>query len=198
MLRLSPVLALLAATMAALYIAPGLSANAQALGPEDRTAIEALREGEMRKLTVHEAPRSAATATFRDRHGAEHSLAETDGKVRLVNFWATWCAPCRKEKPALDALAADLAGPDFEVIAVATGRHELDAIDRFNEEVGVEHLATYLDPENELSRELAVPGLPVTVLLNREGEEIARLMGGADWNGESARAIIDHVIALGE
>jgi thiol-disulfide isomerase/thioredoxin len=179
-----------------LYTGGLATANAQALDAETRAELEDLREGDLRKLTLHAAPRPAGAAAFTGRDGAEHTLADSNGKVRLLNFWATWCAPCRIEKPSLDALAAELTSPDFEVIAVASGRHELDAIDRFNAEVGVEHLATYIDPTNALAMEMAVPGLPVTVLLNREGEEIARLMGGADWDSPSARAIIDRVIAL--
>ena len=105
---------------------------------------------------------------------AYSQLAESNGQVRLVNFWATWCAPCRTEKPSLDQLEAELAGPDFEVIAIATGRNPPEAIHRFNDEVGIVALTTYLDPKSELASEMQVPGLPVTVVLNREGMEIAR------------------------
>jgi thiol-disulfide isomerase/thioredoxin len=187
--------ALLAAAL--VYTAATAPANAQDLTPDTRVELSEMREGDMRKLNLHAQARPAGDEAFADRAGAEHTLAATDGKVRLVNFWATWCAPCRFEKPALDALAADLSGPDFEVIAIATGRHDLEAIDAFNADVGVEHLATYIDETNRLAVAMGVPGLPVTVLLNREGREIGRLMGGADWDSPSARAIIERVIALG-
>jgi thiol-disulfide isomerase/thioredoxin len=182
-----------------LYTAVALAANpaaAQVLTPEQREAVEALREGEMRKLTVHEAPVPGSDAVFTDRDGGEHRLSDGDGAVRLVNFWATWCAPCRQEKPSLDALNAERASPDFGVIAIASGRNSLEAIDRFNEEVGIVTLDTYLDPRTALAGEMRVPGLPVTVVLNRDGDEIARLMGGADWNGESARAIVAYLTNL--
>jgi thiol-disulfide isomerase/thioredoxin len=179
---------------AALTMALAPSANAGGLDAAVRAEVEGLREGEMRKLTVHAEPRAAGTAAFLDRQGVAHTLAESDGKVRLVNFWATWCAPCRVEKPSLDALAVDMSGSDFEVIAIATGRHTFEAIDRFNADVGVEHLATYLDESNALAMEMAVPGLPVTVVLDRDGSEVARLMGGADWDTESARAILEAII----
>jgi thiol-disulfide isomerase/thioredoxin len=181
----------------ALYTAAAGPANAQVLDADARAVLSEMREGEMRKLNLHPQARPASDEPFLDREGREHRLSDSDGKVRLVNFWATWCAPCREEKPALDALAADLAGPDFEVIAVATGRHDLDAIDRFNREVGVSNLVTYIDETNRLAQAMGVPGLPVTVLLNREGQEIGRLMGGADWDTENVRAIIRRVIELG-
>ncbi len=180
-----------------LYTGGIAGANAQTLDEATRERLAAMREGEMRKLNLHLRPRPAPEATFLDTEGGEHRLAETDGKVRLVNFWATWCAPCRTEKPSLDRLAAELTGDDFEVIAIAVGRHDLDAIERFNRDVGVEHLTTYLDPGSDVSAEAGVAGLPVTLLINREGEEIGRLMGGAEWDAPAARALIEEVIALG-
>lgn len=180
-----------------LYTGGGAGANAQTLDDRARERLAGMREGEMRKLNLHLRPRPAPEAAFLDAGGEEHHLAETDGKVRLVNFWATWCAPCRIEKPSLDRLAAELTGEDFEVIAIAVGRHDLEAIERFNREVGVEHLTTYLDPGSDVSAEAGVAGLPVTLLLNREGEEIGRLMGGAEWDAPAARALIEEIIALG-
>ncbi len=172
---------------------PGL---AQSVDAAARAEIEALREGDMRKLIVHEIPVAAPATGFTDPDGGAHTLADSDGRVRLVNFWATWCAPCRTEKPSLDALQIELGGPDFEVIAIATGRNDIEAIERFNAEVGVTNLPTRLDARSELARAMNVPGLPVTVVLNRSGQEVARLMGGADWQSDSAKAIVTHLIAL--
>ena len=171
-------------------------ATAQVLTEAQRAEVEALREGDMRKLVVLAEPVAAPEIAFTDPAGAETTLAASNGRLRLVNFWATWCAPCRREKPALAALERDRQGDDFEVIAIATGRNSPDAIARFKEEVGVTDLATYLDPKGALASAMGVPGLPVTVVLNREGQEIARLMGGADWNAPSARAIVDYLTGL--
>ena len=189
-----------AARAALLYAALAAFANpaaAQVLDADGRAEIEALKAGEMRKLVVHSEPAAVEQVVFTDEDGTEHVLAESDGKVRLVNFWATWCAPCRIEKPSLDALQREMGGADFEVIAIATGRNDPVGIERFNEEVGVTTLATNLDPKSAVARAMNVPGLPVTIVLNREGQEIARLMGGADWESESARAIISTLVATG-
>lgn len=182
---------------ASVYTGGATGANAQALDEAARERLAAMREGDLRKLNLHLQARPAPDTPFLDPEGGEHRLADSDGKVRLVNFWATWCAPCRREKPALDRLAAELGGDEFEVIAVAVGRHDLAAIERFNEEVGVATLETYLDPQSALAGSAGVPGLPVTLLLNREGQEIGRLMGGAEWDAPAARALIEAVIALG-
>ncbi|HMQ93445.1 MAG TPA: TlpA disulfide reductase family protein [Amaricoccus sp.] len=193
MTRLPALIPALVYTAFAAFANPAL---ARPLTEAERAEVMALREGDMRKLVVHEAAIPAPDTVFTDPEGAEMSLADSDGRIRLVNFWATWCAPCRIEKPALDALERDLGGPDFEVIAIATGRNSLEAIEDFNAEVGVTVLATHLDPKGALAAAMNVPGLPVTVILDRDGAEIGRLMGGADWDAASARAIVSYLAGL--
>jgi thiol-disulfide isomerase/thioredoxin len=170
----------------------GLGANASAA---DTAALEALREGDMQKLVFHGEPVAAGVAAFTDADGAEHRLADWQGRVVLLNFWATWCAPCRKEMPMLDALERDFGGADFAVVTVATGRNSVQGIRRFFEEVGVARLPILLDPGQDLAREMGVFGLPITVILDREGQEIARLRGEADWQSDSAKAIIAALVA---
>ncbi|WP_292019022.1 TlpA disulfide reductase family protein [Maritimibacter sp. UBA3975] len=175
-----------------LYAALLLGANAAFA---DMAEIEALKDGDMKKLMFSSEPSPAGQATFTDTEGNEVSLADYRGKVVLLNFWATWCAPCRHEMPMLDALQAEYGGDDFAVVTVATGRNKEMAIKKFFEEVGVENLPILMDPKQGLAREMGVMGLPVTVLLDREGNEIARLMGDADWSSESAMAIVSALIA---
>lgn len=153
-----------------------------------------LREGDMKKLVLHSAPKAVSAQPFYDTEGGEHALADYQGKVVLLNFWATWCAPCRAEMPALEALSSDLEGDDFAVVPIATGRNPVPAVRRFFEEIGVDSLPILLDPKSKLAREMGVFALPVTVILDQEGFEIARLMGDADWNSESARAIFAALI----
>lgn len=182
---------------ALLYAGLVLGANPAAAGPLDeaeRAALAEMREGDMRKLVIASDATPRGEVTYLTEAGAEVSLADSNGKVRIVNFWATWCAPCRQEKPSLDALQAQLGGADFEVIAIATGRNTEANLIRFKEEVGVKHLTTYLDPKSQTARNMAVLGLPVSVILDRDGNEIARLTGGADWTSDSALAIISRLI----
>lgn len=188
-------LPLLLATLVGGALGAG-AARAQMLDPGQRAQLAAMRSGDMRKLIIRDAPLPAPDVVFTGRDGTEHRLADSNGKLRLVNFWATWCAPCRAESPSLDALARDRTGADFAVIPIATGRSDPEAIDRFDAETGITTLTSFLDPQSTLARAMDVPGLPVTVLLNREGAEIARLLGAADWNGDSARAIIAYLTAL--
>lgn len=196
--RFAPTSAFLIAGL--LYAAgfPGANpAAAQSLDADQRAALGALRTGEMRKLVILDAPVAVPEEPVLDRAGGEHRLADSDGKLRVVNFWATWCAPCREEFPALDDLEAARGGPDFAVIPIATGRNDPEAIDRFMEDQGITALSdVYLDPKGKLARGMDVLGLPVTVIVNREGREIARLIGGADWSGPDAKAVLDYLAAL--
>jgi thiol-disulfide isomerase/thioredoxin len=185
----------LAALIYTAVLGAATPAAAQTLDAAARAGIEALRAGDMRKLVVHPAPAPAPDVAFIGPDGAETTLAASDGKLRLVNFWATWCAPCREEMPALAALQASHGGSDFEVRLVATGRNSPEAIERFFSEENIVGLESGLDPASALARAMGVPGLPVTVVLNREGKEIARLVGEADWHGDSARAIVEALVA---
>jgi thiol-disulfide isomerase/thioredoxin len=174
-----------------LYTALMLGAN-PALA--DVTAAKAVLAGDMRKLSFHDEAKTVPDEVLADLDGVEHGLAEWQGKWVVLNFWATWCAPCRKEMPSLDRLA-QTAGEDVAVVTVATGRNPPAAVTRFFEEIGVESLPVLLDPKSALARQMGVLGLPLTVILNPEGQEIARLIGDAEWDGVNARAMLDALIA---
>ena len=173
----------------------GIGGMANHAAAQDPATLEALREGDMRKLVVHDAPRDLPGETFSDPEGNAHTLADYAGKVVLLNFWATWCAPCREEMPDLDALNAEFGGEDFAVVPIASGRNGLAGIRAFYAQEGIETLPILLDPQGQLSRRAGVLGLPVTVLMDRQGREIARLQGAAHWNAEEARRIIEAAIA---
>jgi len=177
---------------AVLYTALALSANA---GPVDTAALEALRTGDMKKLMFHGSAREVSQTTFIDEAGNEFRLADFRGKYILVNFWATWCAPCRKEMPSLNRLQTEHGGDAFQVVTIATGRNSDAGIRRFFEETGVDSLPRYRDPKQALARSMAVLGLPISVIVNPQGQEIARLRGDALWDSDSAMSIVAALIA---
>jgi thiol-disulfide isomerase/thioredoxin len=155
--------------------------------------VAALREGDMKKLALHEVPVTLPEAVLLDATDGEHALANYKGKWVVLNFWATWCAPCRHEMPSLDRLQT--AMPEIAVVPVATGRNAVTGIERFFEEAGVKALPILRDPKSDLARAMGVLGLPVTVILNPEGQEVARLIGDAEWDSESAKAILATLVA---
>ncbi|CUH54266.1 TlpA family protein disulfide reductase [Shimia marina] len=160
----------------------------------DYSAVKELREGDMRKLIFHAEPKEISEISFITGDEGNATLQDYDGKVVLLNFWATWCAPCRHEMPMLSELQEILGGEDFEVVTIATGRNMVPAMVKFFEEIEVTNLPLHRDPKGTLARDMRVLGLPATVLLDRNGKEIARLHGDADWSSENARAIVAEVI----
>ncbi len=176
---------------ALLYAALTLGANpAAAIDPETRQVILDMRVNDMRKMKILVEAAAPITTEFEDVDGNKMTFADTDGQFRLVNFWATWCAPCREEMPALDALQVEMGGENFQVMTIATGRNRLSGILKFYAEANVTNLPILLDPKGKLATRMGALGLPVTIFLNREGREIARLTGGADWSSENAMAVL--------
>ena len=175
-----------------LYTALGLLAN---IGHAETVDLEALRVGDMRKLTFHSAPIAGSDVAFMSEDGIEMTLADFNGKHIVLNFWATWCAPCRKEMPELSALQTDLGGEKFQVVTVATGRNPLPAMQKFFDEIGIDNLPLHTDARQSFARSMGVLGLPVTLIMDPDGNEIARLQGDADWHSDSAVAIITTLIA---
>ncbi|MEM1074830.1 MAG: TlpA disulfide reductase family protein [Pseudomonadota bacterium] len=161
----------------------------------DLAAAEALRDGDMKKLVFHLAPQETSDAPFNlaDDAGTA-TLADYQGKYVLLNFWATWCAPCRKEMPQLSELQTEFGGDDFEVLTIATGRNSPTGIRKFFDEIGVENLPRHQDPKQTLASQMAIFGLPITVLIDPNGREVARMRGDADWASENAKAVIATVL----
>jgi thiol-disulfide isomerase/thioredoxin len=190
-------------TKAAIFLLGMLMLVQWATGPlakaAESTASEGiplhLLQGEMRALKLTEPPRLAPKQTpFKTADGRELTLESLDGHWRLVNLWATWCAPCREEMPALDRLANAYAGRAFEVITIASGQHSVREIERFMDETDIRRLPAYQSPDSAIARGFGVLGLPTSVLIDPAGREIARLTGSADWFSEEARALIDYLL----
>jgi len=163
-------------------------------GLADLAAAEALRDGDMKKLTFHSEAKDAGTSEFTTFDGDPLSLAEYRGKWVLLNFWATWCAPCRKEMPMLSELQDEFGGDTFEVVTIATGRNPPPAMESFFKDIGVDNLPLHRDPKSGLAREMGVLGLPITVILNPEGKEVARMQGDADWASDNARGVLRTIL----
>ena len=164
----------------------------------DLSAAAELRDGDMKKLVIHSAPKPTPSVAFMLADNAgEATLEAYRGKYVLLNFWATWCAPCRKEMPQLSELQETFGGDSFEVLTIATGRNSPTGIQKFFDEINVTNLPRHQDPKQALASQMAIFGLPITVLIDPDGFEVARLRGDADWASDTAKSIIAAVLAEG-
>lgn len=136
----------------------------------------------------------APEATLVGRQGTEVGLADFRGRVVLVNFWATWCAPCLREMPSLERLQARLGGEAFTVIAASQDFDGWAKIAPFLDRHGLDRLPVYHDPKARLAQALEVRGLPTSVLVGRDGREIGRLTGPAEWDSPEAVALVRHYL----
>lgn len=148
-----------------------------------------------RSLALHQAPQPIPDLTFVDDSGAPASLRDFEGKFVLLNVWATWCIPCRKEMPTLDRLQLALGGPDFQVVTLSIDRGGIEVVQEFFAEIGVQYLAPYLDTQFGASSALGVLGLPTTILINRQGQEVGRLVGPAEWDAPEMLAVLNSVVS---
>ena len=154
----------------------------------------ALSKGHMSAFVFRKAPEALPAVEFQDGTGKQRTLGDWRGKVVLLNLWATWCAPCRKEMPALDRLQQEMGSDKFEVVAVSVDRKGADASKKFLDETLAKHLALYVDASMRLTSELRVVGMPATLLIDAEGREIGRLLGPAEWDSEDAKRLIRYAL----
>jgi thiol-disulfide isomerase/thioredoxin len=135
-------------------------------------------------------PRPLSALAFTDGAGKAMTLADFRGRVVLLNIWATWCAPCREEMPTLDRLQASLGSRDFTVVALSVDRKGLEAVTSYFASIGAKALAPYVDSSGRAATALDLPGVPTTFLLDRQGREVGRVVGAADWSQPAAADLI--------
>lgn len=153
--------------------------------------------GHVQNFVAHPAPREIGEAQFRNDAGEKIGFDAFRGKVVLVNLWATWCAPCRREMPSIDRLAAELEGPDFDVVAISVDLGGADKAREFFAEIGVASLDFYIDPTARVGAAFKAFGLPLTVILDSEGRELGRLVGPAEWDTPEALELVRAAIREG-
>lgn len=172
------------------------AASAQcALKAGSLKALDAAASGGVAAMRAAEKPISVANITFTGPDGTKMTLGDYKGKTLLVNLWATWCAPCREEMPDLDKLQAKKGGDDFEVVAINIDTGSDEKPKNFLNEIGVKNLTLHRDATmasfNELKRKNLAFGLPVTLLVDKDGCQISAMNGPAPWDGPDALKLIE-------
>jgi thiol-disulfide isomerase/thioredoxin len=161
----------------------------------DGSFSKALARGPLAGVIVHPTRRDLGAFTFANAKGETLDLSRWKGRVVLLNLWATWCTPCKKEMPDLAKLQTALGGADFEVVALSVDRKGLAASAAFLKETGVANLVAYVEPEGKSLAALQAIGLPATILIDRQGQEAARLLGPADWASPEAQTMVRALMA---
>jgi thiol-disulfide isomerase/thioredoxin len=156
--------------------------------------IAPLVHGEVAALTLAQKPIRVPDLAFKDAQGHDRTLADWRGRTVLLNLWATWCVPCRREMPALDALEGKLGGPNFEVVAVDIDTRDPQKPLAFLKEIGVNRLAYYSDSSAKVFQDLKMAGkafgMPTTLIVDRAGCEIGNMAGPAEWaSGDGVKLV---------
>ena len=174
-----------------LYVIIAASVQPRAPGPVSALDHDqALLQGEMADFTYAFPPRGSPKITFQ-HEGEAIDLSDFRGKAVLVNFWATWCAPCLKELPSLDELQKELGGDDFQVVAIASDASGAEAARAYLDRLEIKNLKLYTDPSLQMM--MAMGGaniLPLSVLYDAKGQEVGRLIGEADWASPEAIELV--------
>jgi thiol-disulfide isomerase/thioredoxin len=152
------------------------------------------RTGALAKFILHGEPKPAPTVGFKAADGSPRALADFSGRILLVNYWATWCTPCVAEMPSLDRLQGELGGEDFTVLPVSSDRGGITLVQPFYERTGLKHLKIYLDPDSTFTRASGVRGLPTSILFDRRGREIGRILGNIEWDTPEAKAFLRYFV----
>jgi thiol-disulfide isomerase/thioredoxin len=169
---------------------PACRANAALL-----QKLKPLAHGEVAAVAVPDHSMLLPDIAFRDADGNTKHISDWRGKTVLVNLWATWCVPCRKEMPALDALEQKAGSPDFQVVTINVDTNNPDKPKAWLKQVGISHLAYFADPSGKVLQELKaagrVLGLPTTLLYGKDGCELGTIAGPAEWASEDALKLIN-------
>jgi thiol-disulfide isomerase/thioredoxin len=184
---------------AGVYGIGGLKRNASG-DPACRPAVDLARklaplaQGEVAALTMATTPLRLPDLAFEDAGGKPRKLSDWRGRTVLVNLWATWCVPCRKEMPALEALQTKLGGPDFEVVAVNIDTRDLQKPKNFLKEAHLTRLSYFSDQKAKVFQDLKeigrALGMPTSVLVDGQGCEIGTIAGPAQWDSDDAVKLI--------
>ena len=163
-----------------LLLVYGTSVFAQEIGLQQ---LDTRNDGSrILNISVLEQPRELSSFSFFDEYGNEHTMSNYRGKVVALHFWATWCPPCRKELPSIDYLQKVLDKEEFTFITLSVDREGINVVAEYMASHNINNLPIFLDENMKAARALFINGIPSTILIDREGREIGRILGDRDWS----------------
>ena len=142
----------------------------------------ALEKPNIKNLVLSKNPKIYEEVVFKDSNDYDVNLNDFKGKLLILNFWATWCAPCREEMPSLDDLQSNSNFDNLKIFPINIGQENFSKSDSFFKELGIQNLEIYFDAPITLAKKFSLRGVPTTILFNKKGEEFGRIMGSIDFN----------------
>ena len=143
-----------------------------------------LEASEIKNLIIHKEPKKYDDLSFLDDKNNELKLNSFKGKIILLNFWATWCAPCKEEMPSLDLLEENKELNNLKIFPINVGKDNLNKASSFFNNLKIRNLNLYFDNPQTLAKKLSLRGIPTTILFNKKGDEFARIVGSIDFSDQ--------------
>ena len=144
----------------------------------------ALEKPDLKNLVLIESPKTYEEVIFKDINQKNVNLADFKGKLVILNFWATWCAPCKEEMPSLDSLQLNRKLSNLKIFPINIGQEDISKSEFFFKELDIKNLNIYFDAPITLAKKFSLRGVPTTILFNKKGEEFARIIGSIDFNDD--------------
>ena len=139
---------------------------------------------EIKNIVIHKDPKVYDNVIFLDKNDKKINIKEFNGNLLLLNFWATWCAPCKEEMPSLDNLQANTNFNNLKIFPINIGQENLSKSEFFFRELNIDNLDIYFDPSISLVKKFSLRGVPTTIFFNKKGNEFARIIGSIDFNNK--------------
>ena len=149
------------------------------------TSVEAEELPNIKNIVIHKVPKTYDNVIFLDKKDQKININEFKGKLLLLNFWATWCAPCKEEMPSLDKLQANPELDKIKIFAINIGKENSDKANKFFLDLNIKNIQPYFDPPTTLAKTFSLRGVPTSILINKEGQEFARVMGSIDFEDKN-------------
>ena len=139
----------------------------------------------IKNIVIHSTPKTYDNVIFLDKNDKKININNFKGKILVLNFWATWCEPCKEEMPSLDKLQANSELDKIKIFAINIGKENLDKVDKFFVDLNIKNLEPYFDPPITLAKIFSLRGVPTSILINKEGQEFARVIGSIDFEDKN-------------
>ena len=137
---------------------------------------------EIKNIVIHKNPKTHDNVIFLDKKDNKINIKNFDGNLIILNFWATWCEPCKEEMPSLDRLQVDSTLINLKVFAINIGKENKNKVNKFFEDLNIKNFEPYFDPPTTLAKKFSLRGVPTSILIDKNGQEFARIIGSIDFD----------------